>query len=50
MAHAEVIEVLAHALDLPKRAITITGGQTSRTKRVAIDGLTRDEALRKLVP
>lgn len=49
-ANAEVIEVLAHALDLPKRAITITGGQTSRTKRVAIDGLTRDEALRKLVP
>lgn len=47
-ANAEVIEVLAHALGLPRRAITITGGQQSRTKRVAIDGLTRDAALHKL--
>lgn len=47
-ANAEVIEVLAHALSVPRRAITITGGQRSRTKRVAIDGLTRDAVMEAL--
>lgn len=47
-ANAEVVEVLARALDLPRRAVTITGGLTSRTKRVAIEGLPLDAALRKL--
>jgi uncharacterized protein YggU (UPF0235/DUF167 family) len=47
-ANDEVIEVLARALDLPRRALSITSGLASRTKRVAIDGLTRDDALRKL--
>jgi uncharacterized protein (TIGR00251 family) len=47
-ANAELIDTLARALDLPRRAITITAGATSRTKRVRVEGLTREEALRHL--
>ena len=42
-ANAELIDTLARALDLPRRAVTITAGATSRTKRVHVDGLSRDE-------
>lgn len=38
-ANAELVEVLARALDLPRRAITIVGGAHARTKRVQIDGI-----------
>jgi uncharacterized protein YggU (UPF0235/DUF167 family) len=47
-ANAELVETLARALDLPRRAVRITAGATSRTKRVHIDGLGLDEALIKL--
>ena len=47
-ANAELVETLARVLDLPRRAITITAGATSRSKRVRLDGLTREEALRRL--
>ena len=47
-ANAELIEILARALDLPRRALTITSGTTSRNKRVRVDGLSRDAALQKL--
>lgn len=47
-ANAELIEILARALDLPRRAVSIATGATSRNKRVHIDGLGRDEALKKL--
>jgi uncharacterized protein (TIGR00251 family) len=47
-ANAELIETLARALDLPRRAVRIISGATSRTKRVQVDGLSRDEALRRL--
>ncbi len=47
-ANAEVIELLARALDLPPRAVAISAGATSRTKRVAIDGLTREDAFQRL--
>lgn len=36
-ANAELIAVLADALDLPKRNIQIVSGDRSRTKRVRID-------------
>ena len=38
-ANAELIAVLAHACGVPRRAVTITGGTTSRIKRVKIEGL-----------
>jgi uncharacterized protein (TIGR00251 family) len=41
-ANAALIDFLAHALDLPRRAITIARGEKSRSKSVAIAGL--DEA------
>jgi uncharacterized protein len=47
-ANAELVDTLAGALGLPRRAITITAGATSRTKRVQIDGLSLDQALRRL--
>lgn len=47
-ANAELIETLARALDLPRRAVTIAAGATSRTKRVQVEGLTLDEALQRL--
>ena len=47
-ANAELIETLARALDLPRRALTITSGMTARNKRVRVDGLSRDAALQKL--
>jgi uncharacterized protein (TIGR00251 family) len=47
-ANAELVQTLARALGLPRRAIAITAGVTSRRKRVRIEGLVRDEAFRKL--
>jgi uncharacterized protein (TIGR00251 family) len=47
-ANAELVDTLARALDLPRRAVSITSGATSRTKRVRIEGVTREEALRRL--
>lgn len=47
-ANAELIETLARALDLPRRAVTLTAGATSRTKRVRVEGLSSEEALRRL--
>lgn len=41
-ANAELIEVLADALDVPKRAIVIIAGDRSRQKRVRIEGLTTE--------
>ena len=37
-ANVELVEVLARAFDLPRRAVTIVGGAHSRTKRVQLDG------------
>ena len=47
-ANAELIEVLANALDVPKRAIAIVSGDRSRQKRVRIDGVTLAHAASRL--
>lgn len=49
-ANAELIGTIARALGLPRRAVSIAGGATSRTKRLRIEGLTLAEALRRLAP
>jgi len=49
-ANQELIEVLAKALHVPKRSIEIVAGEKSRSKRVRIDGLTRESILQKLIP
>jgi uncharacterized protein len=47
-ANAELIDVLADALGVPKRAVSIVSGERSRQKRVQIAGLTADEIARRL--
>lgn len=42
-ANAEVCAVLAKALGLGKRAVTLAQGDKNRSKVVAIDGLTPEE-------
>jgi uncharacterized protein len=36
-ANAELVELLAEAFDLPRRAVTIAGGAHARTKRVELE-------------
>ena len=49
-ANAELIDLLARTLKVPKRAITIVSGEKSRSKRVRIDGVDRDTAIARLAP
>ena len=48
-ANAELCIFLAQELRLPKRAVTIATGDTSRLKRVRIEGLSLDEVRESLV-
>lgn len=41
-ANAALIEFLARTFDVPRQAIQIRSGETSRLKRVAIAGVTAD--------
>ena len=41
-ANAELIEVLAEALGVPNRAVSIASGERSRQKRVRIEGVTNE--------
>jgi hypothetical protein len=47
-ANRAVEELLAAALDLKKTAVTIVAGHGAAHKRVAIDGMTREEVMRRL--
>jgi uncharacterized protein len=47
-ANREVIAFLSQRLDIKKGALTIRHGLTSRDKVIAVDGLSRDEILRRL--
>jgi uncharacterized protein (TIGR00251 family) len=47
-ANAELIEILADVLDVPRRAITIVAGERSRTKRVRVEGISLDSARARL--
>ena len=48
-ANDELIALLSKALRIPKRDITIVSGERSRSKRIRIAGIDRDQALAKLV-
>jgi uncharacterized protein YggU (UPF0235/DUF167 family) len=37
-ANAALISLLAKRLDVPRRAVTLAAGETSRIKRIAIEG------------
>ena len=43
-ANDALVALLAKALGRPKRAVTILSGETSRTKRVRVEGVTAEEA------
>ena len=47
-ANALVIETLADALDVPKRAVRIVTGATSRNKAVEVDGFDAAAILARL--
>ncbi len=47
-ANAALIEALAKHLSVPKRDVAIVRGLSSRTKRVAVEGMTAAEALERL--
>ncbi|MCE9602491.1 MAG: DUF167 domain-containing protein [Gemmatimonadetes bacterium] len=42
-ANAAVIEVLAEALGVPRRAVRIVAGDSSRSKLVEVDGVSAEE-------
>ena len=47
-ANAAVIELLASALDLPKRAVTIVRGETARLKHLQVEGRSLDDIRARL--
>lgn len=47
-ANAALVALLADRLRLPPSAITIIRGANARNKQVALDGLSADEAWRRL--
>lgn len=47
-ANASVVELLAGSLGLARPAVRVVAGQASRNKVVEVDGLTLDEAERRL--
>jgi uncharacterized protein (TIGR00251 family) len=49
-ANAELIQVLAKALNIPKRQVTIVAGEHGRLKRVRVEGLTPERAAEMLKP
>ena len=48
-ANDELIALIAKALRIPKRDITIVAGERARSKRIRIAGIDREQALAKLV-
>lgn len=49
-ANAALLKFLAARLKLPRSALQIVQGATSRQKVIQIDGITHDELMRKLLP
>ncbi|HET9952203.1 MAG TPA: DUF167 domain-containing protein [Candidatus Eisenbacteria bacterium] len=47
-ANDAVVELLAARLGLPRRAVRVAGGATSRVKWIEVDGLEEEELWRRL--
>lgn len=47
-ANDELITLLAKTLRIPKRDISLVSGERSRTKRIRITGMDRDQAMARL--
>jgi hypothetical protein len=48
-ANAELIRVIAAALDVPARNVSIASGEHARQKRVAVTGIDRAQAESRLI-
>lgn len=48
-ANEALVAFLAEALDVPRRAVTLLRGDTSRHKTVRVEGVEQAEALRRLL-
>ena len=48
-ANDELIALLAKTLEIPRRDIAIVSGERSRSKRIRIAGLDREQALARLI-
>jgi uncharacterized protein (TIGR00251 family) len=49
-ANARLTKLLAKRLGVPKGAVRIVSGETARDKVVEVDGVTVDEAAKRLAP
>ncbi len=49
-ANRALVKFLAKILNVPKSAVTLLSGHTARNKVVGISGISREDALRRLVP
>lgn len=49
-ANAALVDFIARFLDLPARNVHLIGGQTSRRKRLLIQGLTASQILARCAP
>ena len=49
-ANKALVELLSKLLGVPKGAVSIVSGETSRNKTVRVDGVAVDEAARLLLP
>lgn len=49
-ANAELIEVLAAALGVPKRSVSLVSGGRARTKKVRVAGIDSPTAASRLLP
>jgi uncharacterized protein (TIGR00251 family) len=47
-ANDELVRFLAKTLDVKRSAVTIVSGMTSRRKRVAVEGVALEQAVRRL--
>ena len=47
-ANEAIVELIARALDLPCRAVTLVSGEHGRTKRLRIEGLTLQDIRARL--
>lgn len=47
-ANEALLALVARALDLPRRAVTLVSGEHGRVKRVRIEGLTLDDVRARL--
>lgn len=48
-ANSELIDLLSRALKVPKRDIAIVSGEHSRSKRVRVAGMDREQILSELI-